>query len=132
MVRADSSFPADLRPDFENVVQAVRQEELTTEELAAQLGSPLSRVRKVLGLLLDAGVLVYRADWYGKGKGFRRRWRFAGPGTITLWRPHGEGRARRLFSTRAAALEASRRSMGPSSDALPVAFAFGPSGQVGP
>lgn len=127
-----AGYPADLRGDFEAVVELLRTEELTTEQLATKLDKPLSRIRKVLSLLHGAGVLAYRAEWYGKGKGFARRWRFAGPGTITLWRPHGEGRERRLYGTRSSALEASRRSMGPSSDAHPVAFTFGPGGAVGP
>lgn len=131
-MREGASYPPDVREDLALVVGALRGgRERTTEQLAEDCARPLARVRGALQLLKAADVLAFTAHKHGRLEGYARVWKIKGAGVVQLWEPIAGGRRRRLFVTRTAAVEASRRTRGPEADARAVVVLVSKAGEVG-
>lgn len=143
-MRGDASFPRDVREDLAAILEILAGprranprlpegfDELVTEDVARLVGKPLSRVRGALSILAASGAIAFRSQSHGPGKGYGRLWRFVGPGAVDLWEPMHGSRKRRLYATRASAVEAARRTQGPDAEARRVVFEVLPDGKLAP
>jgi hypothetical protein len=129
-MREEASFPRDVVDDLRAVVGELRARAgASTEDLVGRCGTRgRRRVLLALSLLKRAGVARYDPEWHGQGQGSTRRWEFVGAGRIDLWEPAHGVRRRRLYVTRSAAVEASRRTQGPGAEAHPLAVEVSPAG----
>jgi hypothetical protein len=122
-MRPTASFARDVVEDLAEVLRVLRADlvgGVATEEIVERSGRPLDRVRGALSVLHAAGAVEFSPRWHGTGRGYARLWRFTGGGRIALWEPEHGKRQRRLYASRQAAIEASRRTQGPGADARRV------------
>lgn len=120
-------FPRSVLSDMGTVLGAVvAAGDVTTEDLVGATRLPLARVRAALALLSAAQAIAWRVE----GRGSSRSWSFKGPATVQLWEPAAGPRLRRLYVTRSAALEASRRSLGPSAEANAITLEASAGGKL--
>lgn len=123
-MRPTSTFAQEVIEDVGAVLSVLRAaprgRALPTGALVAGSERSLERVRGALVVLQASGAVTFEALGRGAGRGYERVWLLVGGGRISLWEPSHGARRRRLYASRQAALDASRRTQGPGAEAREI------------